>query len=175
MICNDCNLKKICKVYDMAVMNTEIGIQINTCIHKPINIAMTGVANFDDNVLPLKQDIKLEEVTTIPEPRVSRADNNLTELSNKIRFGENNKSLEIMDISEEDYFTCSCGETKALQLINCSKCNEEICETCSTVSVDELGKIQHLCEQCWNKEEEEAAATKPKKKSGRPKKQKEVK
>lgn len=169
MICNDCNLKKICKVYDMAVMNTEIGIQINTCIHKPINIAMTGVVNFDENHA---EGLKPEEVTAIPEPRVSRADNNLTELSNKVRFGENKKSLEIMEITEEDYFTCGCGETKALQLINCSKCNKEICESCSTVSVDDLGNVQHLCEQCWNKEEKD---NKPKKKSGRPRKKTEVK
>lgn len=133
MICKGCNIKKICKIYDM-ITTTDTKLSISICEH------------YSDSHIPTTE-YKEDFQQTMPE-RQSRALNDVTALSNKMRAQEEakKKGVEFIEKSQEDMIQCSNCNDKVLMTFSCSNCGKDICPSCATVDLSNPSIM--LCGDC---------------------------
>lgn len=160
MICNNCSITSICKIFD-TINNPGIVLELKSCNYRKVPEAMpTAIAPQE----LLKQDIS---VTT----RKSRALQDITELSNKLKAEKelekqkatrkNQSKVNVIETIEGEEVECESCKTKTTALMNCPTCKKQICIECAMTSIDVNGKVLNLCEECWSTDAE--ATTKPEK------------
>jgi hypothetical protein len=129
MICKLCNLKEICKTYDLIKSIDYADIEVNTC-------------DFNDNTITMHERHKEMPVN----PKVvaqyqGKAKPDLKDLEKQI----NN----VPDKPEPVKVECpSCkGTTYDDDIRICSKCGKKICSNCGTHF-----DSKDFCQECWEKE-----------------------
>lgn len=143
MKCSICKIRNICKIYE-TIKSTGTYLIINDCEHYIYH-------NQSDNQIfnnTISEDIKTTEAPVIKEPRVSRAMNDISELSNKMRAKEQAKKMgvEFIERKEEDYEMCSNCNDKVLMTFHCTECQKEICPSCATIDLS--NPLISLCGDC---------------------------
>lgn len=127
MLCNNCNLKKICKVYELhKSLDNDIVVQISSCNFNIQNKQIkTGVQAFQE----LKKDSFEESFNQEEYDRLMKKINGdpVEDINNVI--------IECRTCGGKDYLS----ELKA-----CSKCNKEVCGNCGT---SDNGQV--YCQECW--------------------------
>ena len=130
-ICNNCNLKEICKTYDYIININHANISINNC-------------NFYTN-------------TVINNSTNNINNTNIKDIPNKLIIGETKPRKDLRAIEKKinhvkekekpKLITCpSCnGTTYDDDLKICVQCGKTVCSNCGTV---DNGNI--YCEECWN-------------------------
>jgi hypothetical protein len=115
------------------------------------NYIKSNNASKNENVNPVNTPIK---------ERKSRAYQDITELSNKIKAEKEQKELKnikkpkvniLENAAETDCPNCN---TKTSSTYNCPTCQKEMCLLCAMTSIDIKGNILHLCEECWTNDAE---------------------
>lgn len=123
MICNNCELKEICKTYDYIINVKHAIISVNDC----------GYHLTDNNSFK-----KVNTTNTVNETRQARPD--LRELEKKINNIQDKPKSKLIKCP-----TCN-GTTYEDDLNICSVCGKTVCSNCGTVSDGML-----YCEDCWKK------------------------
>ena len=163
MYCNNCKNKHLCKFYDSFNV-PGIEVKIKSCIHK----AVDSLYDFDMmkkmiDPFPKSDESKLPA----PEERKSRAFQDISELSNKVRKEKQVEKIKnkldnlnvSTNIDEECLGTCSICGAENTYTIDCPICLKKICNDCAMVSVNSVTGVPALiCEECWDKEEQENIA-----------------
>ena len=134
MRCRECAIRKICKVYDI-IITTGINLSINECEH------------YSNSFSAVTED-KATTQQSVKQQRQSRALNDVTELSNRMRAKEQaeKNGVEFIEKKEEDMIECSNCYDKVLMTFSCSKCDKTICPSCATVDLSNPGTM--LCGEC---------------------------
>lgn len=158
MLCNTCNIKGICKVFDM--INTPgISVEMKSCSYRTIPGAMPIVQIDKDNMPTInKEAIKEAEdkVKSFLSERKSRAYQDISELSNKLKAEKeaqkkknNAPQMNILEIEEGDEVECSQCNEKTTTSFNCPICQKQICLGCAMTHISTNGQVMHICEECW--------------------------
>lgn len=137
MICNNCLLKSICKINEMVNNHPNILIDVKNCEYVNFNKSESNVIQNNINITDDNNQV-----------RESRATNDVTELSNRLRAEEEakKKGVQFVETSESDLQECLNCNDKVFYTFNCSKCNRQICTSCA--SVDLSDPSVHLCGDC---------------------------
>lgn len=190
-ICSNCISKKICKIYDTITSN-EVRITLATCGHKIADDSVSVLADLHSYDTIKKTIENKEEPAIKDDVRFSRASQDITELSNKIKAEKDAKvkskvkapeltvlgeTQENGDVAKE---SCPSCEEMTYSIIKCPICSKDICASCSMVSINDSGVAQTICEECWKTDAEltnsliikdkELVKEKTKTKRGRPSK-----
>lgn len=124
MLCNNCKIKSICKVYDIKKDKLgEINIKIDSCSYHASEIIQKSIDKAENNVNTFADSFDEEEYKKFLD-----------------------KQNGVPDIDDDIIVTCStCHGTCYQSDINiCTKCGKEICANCGTASDG-----MNLCEKCW--------------------------
>ena len=153
MICNNCNIKSICKIFD-TLNHPGIEASLTSCAYNQVK------ENTDKPVV--SQHIEPAKPKVVEE-RKSRAYQDITELSNKLKaekeaekmkkMKKNQPKVNILETTEEEVDCPNCN-TKTTTTYNCPTCKKEMCLLCSMTSIDINGKVINLCEECWATDDE---------------------
>lgn len=159
MYCNNCKNKNLCKFYDDFNV-PGIEVEIKSCVHKVVD----GFYEFELMKKAIDPFHKDESKLPAPEERKSRAFQDLSELSNKMRKEKQVENIKnkldnlnvTTEINEEQLGTCSICGRENTYIIDCPICFKKICNDCAMVSVNSVTGVPTLiCEECWDKEEQE--------------------
>ena len=131
MICKNCNLKEICKLYDYLGKQMYAEVKITSC-------------KFNPETLTVKERYMQAPIN---DKAVANS-NYMGQAKPDLRDAEK-KILNIPEKPEPIKVTCeTCqGITYDDDIKICTKCGKIVCSNCGT-AVD--GKI--LCKECWEKE-----------------------
>lgn len=164
MICNNCSLRSICKIFDMT-NNPGVIIELKNCEYKKAPDAASALDNTAIN----------KTTGTMPQERKSRAHQDITELSNKLKaekeaearkqMMKNQPKVNIIETKEGEETECASCKTMTTSIFNCPICKKEICLCCSMTSMDINGGILNLCEECWSTDAEKVATEKEEEKT----------
>lgn len=127
MLCKNCTLKKICKVYELhKSLDSDIIVQISSCnFNIQSKQIKTGVQAFQE----LKKDSFDESFNQEEYDRLMK------KINGEPVEDINNVIIECRTCGGKDYLS----ELKA-----CSKCNKEVCGNCGT---SDNGQV--YCQECW--------------------------
>ena len=141
MICNNCKQKNRCKI-NQVIKDTGVYLSINNCEHYTNKSTSITYENNKD-FFNLKNEKGLNATF-----RQSRALNDVSELSNKIRLQEEAKKKGVtpLEINSKDLVKCTnCGD-EGIMILHCSTCSKEICPSCAAVDLSDVNII--MCEEC---------------------------
>lgn len=148
-ICNNCDVKEVCKHYSYAISNIDIDISITKC-------------KINKNINKIKQDVfKMPESnvnTTVPNPLwnkdglyIKSWDKSSSLYDAKIESNKFDKIKEMkVTTVEEPKATCeACGKLAVLS--HCTDCGKRICSQCGYTMINvNTGKPEITCDNCFD-------------------------
>lgn len=170
MICNNCNIRGICKIFD--TINTPgVAVEMKSCAFRRlpgtapiVSIDKDNMSTANKETLEKAAKSVAEKTKQIQEQRKSRAYQDISELSNKLKAekeAEKQKKMKkkqpkvnIIETKEGEEIECEYCKTKSTSLINCPTCGKQICLGCAITSIDMSGNVLNLCEECWSTDAE---------------------
>lgn len=136
MQCYSCNIAGICKIYQMVNDSKLIAT---------VTISDCKVANGGPSVRPVDIEKARE---TLYKTREQRTPEQLSAISEKIK---NNEPGVMAIRSMPSRKTCpSCDNKTSGEILNCSKCGTQVCDSCLTESIEDK---KTYCEKCWDSDE----------------------
>lgn len=152
MICSNCDLKSICKVFEMANnMSPSMNIVVNDCRMRPNGESMT-IAQQVSAEVPLVHPHEVPLIHT-QESLISRSEK-IRQAIKKTKVVEvvepTKKTERIKKVAENIRFKCKkCGSDLPKSLtVKCEHCGGIFCNGCVTI---DLGTNKQYCEDCWDK------------------------
>ena len=147
MICHNCGLRTICKIYDVLTVHAAaIDVSLSSCTYCRSQKEMAATVEIKNEPIP---ELSLEKAL---DP------NRVVEMSEKIKSYTNppekkptptSPSSDDEDDDRHECNICHVKEGPGVELTACDKCGEAVCYNCATETVSGYT----LCDSCYDKYE----------------------